>query len=156
MPPRIADSWEDADDEPEPELLQPKTLAADSSRERPRTADYPGPPPPTPSSPRSPVSGRVADRDAVEPLDAFLHPSQRQTAKAPSGSRDVRPEKSMAVADRMIAAGLGLRTPVRTDEQKKYDQAMLDREKKARSEKREAKRREEQEREDAKKAMWGD
>ena len=41
-----------------------------------------------------------------------------------AGELDKRPEKTTAVAGRMIAAGLGVRAPMRTDEVREFDKAM--------------------------------
>jgi hypothetical protein len=69
---------------------------------------------------------------------------------------DKRPEKTTAVAGRMIAAGLGVRAPKRTDEEKEYDKAMREKERKKRTEEKERERREKEETEARKKAIWND
>ena len=67
-----------------------------------------------------------------------------------------RPEKTTSTAARLIAAGLGQRAPRRTEEERKYDQAMRVQEKK----KRDAAKAEEQKKKDdlekAKKSIWED
>jgi hypothetical protein len=69
---------------------------------------------------------------------------------------DKRPEKTTSTAARLIAAGLGQRAPRRTEEERKYDQAMKVQEKK----KRDAAKAEEQKKKDdlekAKKSIWED
>lgn len=69
---------------------------------------------------------------------------------------DKRPEKTTSTAARLIAAGLGQRAPKRTEEEKKYDQAMRVQEKK----KRDAAKAEEQKKKDelekARQSIWED
>lgn len=62
----------------------------------------------------------------------------------------------MSTASRLIAAGIGQKAPRRTEEQRKYDQAMKVQEKKKRDAAREAEERQKKELEQAKKAMWDD
>lgn len=73
-----------------------------------------------------------------------------------SADPDKRPEKTTSTAARLIAAGLGQRAPRRTEEERKYDQAMKVQEKK----KRDAAKAEEQKKKDelekAKKSIWED
>lgn len=67
-----------------------------------------------------------------------------------------RPEKTNAVAGRLIAGALGVRAPKKTDEQRAYDRAVREKEQKRRDlEKEEAKRKEE-EIAKAKAAAWED
>jgi hypothetical protein len=56
----------------------------------------------------------------------------------------------------MIAAGLGVRAPKRTDEEKEFDRAMREKERKRRAEEKEREKREAEERERRKKAVWDD
>lgn len=67
-----------------------------------------------------------------------------------------RPEKTTSTAARLIAAGLGQRAPKRTEEERKYDQAMKVQEKK----KRDAAKAEEQKKKDelekARQSIWED
>ncbi|RFU73157.1 hypothetical protein TARUN_9096, partial [Trichoderma arundinaceum] len=73
-----------------------------------------------------------------------------------SGTPAKRPEKTDAVARRMIAAGLGLKAPKQTDEQRAYQRSIREQEKKKREvEKAEEERRREQT-EKAKAAVWED
>jgi len=67
---------------------------------------------------------------------------------------DRRPEKTDAVAKRMIAGALGIRAPKKTDEQKAYDRAIKEGEMTRRENEREEKRKLEEEREKAKRAIW--
>ena len=56
----------------------------------------------------------------------------------------------------MIASALGMKVPRRTEEQRAYDRALMEAEKKRREAEREAQRKREKEIEDARKAIWGD
>jgi hypothetical protein len=67
-----------------------------------------------------------------------------------------RPEKTDAVAKRLIAGALGVRAPKMTDEQRAYERAGREREAKRRNAEREAAKRAEEEKEKAKVAVWGD
>lgn len=73
-----------------------------------------------------------------------------------SGKLDKRPEKTTAVAGRMIAGALGVRAPRRTEEEREFDRAMRDKERKRRNEEREREKKESEEREARKKAVWDD
>lgn len=72
------------------------------------------------------------------------------------GRLDKRPEKTTAVAGRLIAGALGVRAPKRTDEEREFDRAMREKERKRRNEEREREKRETEEREARKKAIWDD
>ncbi|KAF2221144.1 hypothetical protein BDZ85DRAFT_266356 [Elsinoe ampelina] len=78
------------------------------------------------------------------------------TSRAGDGASDKRPEKSTAVASRLIAAGLGVKAPRRTEEQREYDKAMRAQEAKKREREREEERRRKEESERAKRAIWDD
>lgn len=65
-----------------------------------------------------------------------------------------RPEKTDAVARRMIASALGVKAPKLTDEQKAYERAMRDKERKNRELGKEEERKRQAEAEKAKVAMW--
>jgi hypothetical protein len=56
----------------------------------------------------------------------------------------------------MIAAGLGLRAPKQTEEQKAYDRAIREKERKRREQEKEEQRRKAAELEKAKQAIWED
>ena len=59
-------------------------------------------------------------------------------------------------AGRMIAGALGVRGPQMTEEQKKYESAVREKEKKRIENEKEEARRKEKEKEDAKRAVWDD
>lgn len=73
-----------------------------------------------------------------------------------AGALDKRPEKTTAVAGRLIAGALGVRAPRRTEEEREYERAVRERERKRRTEEKERERREEEQREARKKAVWDD
>ena len=148
----VADSWEDEDlsssgDENDGEAQADKTEPGSEDLSTPSGTSsrraVPSPPPPTPISaitggaPREYPGGSVGSGSA---------PAERER----------RPEKTDAVARRMIAAGLGLKAPKQTEEQKAYQRSVREQEKKKREQERaeEQKRKEEAER--AKAAIWGD
>jgi hypothetical protein len=77
---------------------------------------------------------------------------------ATGGVRDARagarPEKTTAVAGRMIAGALGVRAPKKTEEARAYDKAVKEKELKRREKEREAVNKEEEERRKAREAVW--
>ena len=83
-------------------------------------------------------------------MDAYssMQPSREKGTRTP----ERRPDKTTSVAARLIAGGLGVRAPKRTEEQREYDKAMREKEKKKRDEERQAKVDEEK----AKKSVWED
>lgn len=68
----------------------------------------------------------------------------------------MRPEKTDAVAKRMIAGALGVRAPPKTEEQRAYEKAAREKEVRRRREEREERERGEKERERARAAVWED
>ncbi|KAK4165986.1 hypothetical protein QBC43DRAFT_24793 [Cladorrhinum sp. PSN259] len=152
---RVADSWEDEagsenDDEnnahSEPEETPIGTTFAGGTNA----------PPPTPMSPVG--KGQTFSPTALTAPGMF---SGLPSFDGPGGSTASgtsvaakRPEKTDAVARRMIAAGLGLRAPRATEEQKAYDRAVREKEKKRREEEKEAARKREEEAAKAKQAVW--
>ncbi|KAI1840079.1 hypothetical protein JX265_013007 [Neoarthrinium moseri] len=142
--PVVADSWEDEssgddeNDENAASMNQQQHL--DSSKARSSSSGFAAPPP-TPSSP-SYSSGA--------PWQSMMGgPDSPDTAAK-------RPEKTDAVARRMIASALGVKAPRLTEEQKAYERAMRDKERKRREEEKEQERRKAEEAERAKIAMWED
>jgi len=65
-----------------------------------------------------------------------------------------RPEKTNAVASRMIAGALGIRAPKKTEEQRAYDKAVQENERVRREREKEDARRKAEEMERAKRAIW--
>jgi hypothetical protein len=151
------DSWEDeADEDSSDTETESETVRPDSS------LDSPAPPPPTPSSPSwtTPHTSSSSPYQTFPPygLDAKAssNPNSGRSTPGSRGSDDKRPEKSTAVASRLIAAGIGQKAPKRTKEQREYDQAMKVQEKKKRDHAREEEDRKKREKEQALKDVWND
>lgn len=77
-------------------------------------------------------------------------------AEARSDRPSTRPEKTDAVAKRMIAGALGVKAPKKTEEQRAYDRAIKEKEIKRRNQEKEAAARSKEEAERAKAAVWED
>ena len=153
------DSWEDdsgSDTETEADPKSPLRPSTSTS-----ASDIPSPPPPTPISPSARDISASSTHTTLPPQGSDSASNSSSGASTPArqsvaGGEDKRPEKSTAVASRLIAAGLGQKAPKRTKEQREYDQAMKVQEKRKRDAVREEERRREEERERAKRDMWGD
>lgn len=143
----IADSWEDEDvssDDNDSSPAPATPTATIASKDTPAS-----PPPPKSSTATHFIDG---------PPDHWSSsggPNPRSESAAQSADRR-RPEKTDAVARRLIAAGLGLKAPKQTDEQRAYQKAVREQERK----RRDAERAEEEQRakasDTAKAAMWDD
>ncbi len=140
----IADSWEDDD------------LSSGDETDRPispqTSADYPAAPPPTP------ING-TGDSPFEEGFEASWGPGGVSYDDSPRSERRVsntRPEKTDAVAKRLIAGALGVRAPKKTEEQKAYERAAKEKELKRRNGEKDAKMRAEEEAKRAKAAAWDD
>lgn len=144
------DSWEDEDlsgedtetEEPSKHQRNLSTISNVSSF----SGDGPSAPPPTPASP----SGRYPD-------DVFDHPYQslqpsRERQQSGHRTPERRPEKTTSVAARMIAGSLGVRAPKRTEEQREFDRAVKEKEKKRRAEEKDKAEQEEK----LKASVWED
>jgi len=127
----------------------------------------PSPPPPTPASPTVKTKATAFNspyqtgppygmNGSVDGAATGAGRSSTPTGRSNAGEPDKRPEKTTSTAARLIAAGLGQRPPRRTEEERKYDQAMRVQEKK----KRDAAKAEEQKKKDelekARKSIWED
>jgi cell division protein FtsN len=77
-------------------------------------------------------------------------------SKSASSGEERRPDKTTAIASRLIAAAIGQRPAQRTKEQREYDQAMKVQEKKKRDQAKEKVAQAQREKEQAKKDIWGD
>ena len=150
----VADSW---DDEASGSETETETEASNVSNVSTRDSLHPisivssldaspHPPPPTPASPT--------------PFDYPSNPGYGGAVDSRSSGTgknlDRRPEKTTAVAGRLIAGALGVRAPKRTEEEKEYDRAMKEKERKRRAEEREREKREAEEKEARKQAIWDD
>ncbi|KAF2494166.1 hypothetical protein BU16DRAFT_551005 [Lophium mytilinum] len=161
---KVADSWDDdvsdgSATETEPDgVLSPSlsNVSSASTSLKPTASNTPpNPPPPTPASPTAAPFGLP---DAPPYSYAYEGDEGRERSRSGSGAASParRPEKTTAVAGRLIAAGLGVRAPRRTEEEREYDRVMREKERKRRDEERDRKRREEAERERRVKAAWDD
>ncbi|KAH8728705.1 hypothetical protein GQ44DRAFT_701862 [Phaeosphaeriaceae sp. PMI808] len=151
----VADSWDEGTSDSDTETEnEPSKASATSPRDSLEPISTVAsnesalhPPPPTPASPT--------------PFDfADTFPRRASSSRADTGTGrgdlDKRPEKTTAVAGRMIAGALGVRAPKRTDEEKEYDKAMREKERRRRTEEKEREKREKEETEARKKAIWDD
>ena len=166
----LAESWEDEDtpsssDTETAETPPASAIALSSSH------DIPAPPPPTPAAPSTTLPWTSNTLSKTNPnsqyhstppygfdgtRDDVPSSSSNTTRKSTSNADDKRPEKSTAVASRLIAAGIGQKAPKRTKEQREYDQAMKVQEKKKRDAAKAEEERRKAEREKAMKDVWGD
>ncbi|KAH6659754.1 hypothetical protein BKA67DRAFT_27426 [Truncatella angustata] len=135
----VADSWEDessSEEDDDEGTSTPTNKTTTSSSASGFTA-----PPPTPASPTY-SSGA---------------PWQSMTAPdSPEATEKKRPEKTDAVARRMIASALGVKAPKLTEEQRAYDRALREKERKKREEEKDQERKRKEEAERAKVAIWED
>jgi len=138
----VADSWEDEDlsgsdteTESDPKRGYPTSAESDQGTSAP---------PPTPASPT--IGGAYPENLPYNPYQSVQPSRERQNTP------DKRPEKTTSVAARLIAGGLGVRVPKRTEEQREFDKAVREKEKKRRDEEREKAKGEEV----AKQNVWED
>ena len=156
----VAESWEDED-------ISSASEAGDdlSDHEPYRGRGTPGSgssqtgtaaPPPTPMSPT--YGARMPFPPAAVNATGFDSPSFGTDAgnSSMASAATKRPEKTDAVARRMIASALGVKVPKQTEEQKAYDRAMREKERRRREEERERERKREEEAARAKQAVWDD
>ncbi|KAI9790264.1 MAG: hypothetical protein M1816_005289 [Peltula sp. TS41687] len=161
----VAESWEEEElssseeeDEDEKEMLGSKLApVTTTTTER----EMPSAPPPTPVGPNVPSLGRGMAADTWYPevygVDGTgRSPTTTTTATTRSGEGAIRPEKTDAVARRMIAGALGVRPQKKTDDQKEYEKAVKEKEMKRRDKEREAREEASREAERAKNAIWED
>ncbi|KAF1992833.1 hypothetical protein P154DRAFT_528205 [Amniculicola lignicola CBS 123094] len=152
----VADSWdEDSGSDTETESANPSsssTSAKDSLSPINTNASYdsPNPPPPTPASPTPfefpdniPALGEQRSRDGSRGGSGTVSPARR-------------PEKTTAVAGRLIAGALGVRAPKRTEEEREFDRAVREKERRRRDEERNREKREKEAAEARKRAVWED
>ncbi|KAM0277675.1 hypothetical protein ACHAQH_005618 [Verticillium albo-atrum] len=138
----VADSWEDEDAASDSEAPPPP--AVDSGAKAP---------PPTPISPTHQSSGITRQWASMSPdVGPRLGP---HAPLSPDAERR-RPEKTDAVARRMIAGALGVKAPKMTEEQRAYEKSVREQERKRRDAEREREKREQEEAERAKIAIWED
>jgi hypothetical protein len=137
------DDWETAaanlssDDDNEPDKVEGEYTAGFN------------PPPPTPTSP---IHSHRRGSSATLGLGS---PTPRTPVVTVAEEKTERPATTDAVARRMISAALGVRTKS-TAEQREFDSAVREKEKKRKEEERERKREEERREEEAKRKVWED
>lgn len=151
----VADSWdlESSGSDTETETgtgTSPAPLSTSSSITTANDELPPHPPPPTPASPTP------FDFPDNSPYGAGRSRLDSGVSASDPARLDKRPEKTTAVAGRLIAGALGVRAPRRTEEEREFDRAMREKERKRRSEEKEREKRETAEREARKKAVWDD
>ncbi|KAM0325492.1 hypothetical protein ACHAQA_007479 [Verticillium albo-atrum] len=141
----VADSWEDEDDD--------DSSASDSEAPAPPATDSGAKaPPPTPISPTHQSSGSTRQWASMGGGASDAGP---RSPLSPDSERR-RPEKTDAVARRMIAGALGVKAPKMTEEQRAYEKSVREQERKRRDAEREREKREREEAERAKLAVWED
>jgi hypothetical protein len=137
----VVESWEDEDISSASDS-DGSTVGAEDQTKEGLSA-----PPPTPISPTYKTAGEwSANPESTSPTLATYGDS--------SPSR--RPEKTDAVARRMIASALGVKAPKQTEEQKAYDKAIREQEKKRREAEKAAEKDRHEQTEKAKAAIWDD
>lgn len=141
----VADSWDLESSGSDTETESSAPLSTTSTSTHDDNSFPPHPPPPTPASPTP------FDFPDNTPYGASR---SRGDSGVSAGGLDKRPEKTTAVAGRLIAGALGVRAPKRTDEEREYDRVVREKERKRRAEEREREKREAEEREARKKAVW--
>ena len=135
----VADSWEDEDSGDEtdrPLSSQPST-------------SYPAAPPPTPSSPST----------SFNDWETFTHPfgyGLDGTSDQRSERPNSRPQKTDAVAKRMIAGALGVKSPKPTEEKRAFERAVKEKELRRRDQEKASAARAKEDAERAKTAVWSD
>jgi len=172
--PAVADSWdEDISSESETENGNVSAVAETpgGTKSGARIDAGTSAPPPTPMSPSygarqssafSPSSGRGSGRLTPPSFDEELDAGSDtgfgsgKGATAAAAEPSKRPEKTDAVARRMIASALGLKAVRPNAEQKAYDRALREKERRRREEEREQERKRAEEAAKARQAVWDD
>ena len=160
----VAESWDLEDSPTTPTQLQ-STRRSQPVLEDGFTNAFTAPPAPVNTRQAASTSHnctRARPSNLTKPhsveLDPRLEYSSSEVKEALSdrtSSRSaMRPEKTTAVASRLIAGALGVKAPSRTEEQRAYDRATRDKETKRRQKEREDEEHKEMRREQAKRDMW--
>lgn len=169
----VVESWDLEDSPTSP--TRPQGVGRSQSVLTDAVMEYPTELPPDPTDPRQPSSSShhsIRARSSVpnkphsvERLPAYLIGADSpleyscSTAKEAPGNRAspggaLRPEKTTAVASRLIAGALGVKAPPRTEEQRAYDRAAKEKETRRRQKEKEDKKLEEKRIEQAKRDVW--
>ncbi|KAK4156203.1 hypothetical protein C8A00DRAFT_30898 [Chaetomidium leptoderma] len=158
----VPDSWEDEADDDDNSDAEATPVAA------PSQAGGTSAPPPTPMSPlassKRPFSPSALSGPgfSIPPFDGAAgdYPASSSSSSAAAAAAGTgpskRPEKTDAVARRMIASALGMRAPKPTEEQRAYDRSVREKERKRREEEKERERIKEEEAAKARQAIWDD
>jgi hypothetical protein len=148
----VVDSWEDdVEDESKPRSDASKPVRPATSQTQ-KTSGYVRPTRPNKEPVSSASNGPSFNPDGSLNDGTVLSDASKP---APSGE-ERRPDKTTAIASRLIAVAIGQRPAQRTKEQREYDQAMKAQEKKKRDQAREKELQAQREKEQAKKDVWGD
>ncbi|EHY56186.1 hypothetical protein HRR83_008702 [Exophiala dermatitidis] len=158
---RLAESWEDevADDDSSLDDGQTPTEGP-SGEVKPVMPKNPAlkPPPPTPISPET--AGQHIDWSPAQvlgggrPKPVYSPPTPSTPTESDRERERRRPEKTTATASRLIAAGLGIKPPKKTEEQRQYDRAVREQEIRRRNKEKEEQARAREAEEKAKAAIW--
>ncbi|CAD0113359.1 unnamed protein product [Aureobasidium uvarum] len=149
---KVADSWEQEEEETLSEPEPPNTTSSNTSKPAIKSTEEPAP---VPKSTYLPPHLKYRSA-APSPSSRSVTPPSRSTTPSSSTSSERRPEKTNAVAHRLIAGALGVKVPRRTEEQRAYDKSMREQEKRKRDQEREAKKKAEEDAAKAKAAIWDD
>ena len=155
----VVDSWEEDDLSEDTSNTQTPTEGPGPSLKPVKSLDPAlNPPPPTPIIPTngaqfvdwSPAQVLGGGRPSTRPFT----PPASSPPQSDSDRDRRRPEKTTATASRMIAAGLGMKAPKKTEEQRQYDRAVREQEIKRKNREKEDKEREKEADEKVKAAIW--
>ncbi|KAK4942393.1 hypothetical protein LTR10_017840 [Elasticomyces elasticus] len=156
----VVDSWEDEDDLTSPLDGNETPTEGPGPSLRPIKSSDPAlkPPPPTPISPQGP-GGQYIDWAPAQVLGGGRPRTQSPSATSTQTDADRererrRPEKTTATASRMIAAGLGVKVPKKTEEQRQYDRAIREQEIRRKNKEKEDRERQKEVDEKLKTEMW--
>ena len=144
----VSESWEDEELETPIEAPGPSLKQVTSNDVGTR------PPPPTPISPKQFEYEWPTQSLAGELKLRSVNSSGTVTPRSDGDADSKRPEKTTAVAGRMIAAGLGMKVPKKTEEQRQYDRAMKEQEIKRKNREKEEQSRAKADDDKAKAAVW--
>ncbi|KAK0718233.1 hypothetical protein B0T26DRAFT_741269 [Lasiosphaeria miniovina] len=153
----IADSWEDeaisSDSEVDKEYDNSGPSSPEQERQLGRGSGHAGTtaPPPTPMSPtygKRPFSPTTSGPTFELPYEA------PNSGLLGGTTASARPEKTDAVARRMIASALGMKVPRPNEEQRAYDRAVREKERRRREDEKVREKKREEEALKAKQAVW--
>jgi len=156
----VADSWEDEDDLTSPVDGDETPTEGPGPSLRPVKSSDPAlkPPPPTPISPQG-AGGQYIDWAPAQVLGGgrprpHSPPTSSSQTESDRERERRRPEKTTATASRLIAAGLGMKVPKKTEEQRQYDRAIREQEIRRKNKEKEDKERQKEADEKLKAEMW--